>query len=503
MLNSEYKFELRNIAVNAGIGAFGIIFLNLMAFINNAIITRTLGADDYGLFVLVTNILYFIVVISQLGFGGTIVRFVSYYTGKGESEKVKGTILYGTKVLLFASLIVTVITIILSPIIAQNIFDRPEINSYLKILLLSLPFLVVTVVFNSSLNGLKLIKYQVLLINILHPLIFFSLISVVFLSGYSLNGLIWAVFSMGVIELIMSYYFLFSKYFKLKKAVKPKVEKKELWKFASPLYIKQFFNNAILYVPIFLIGYFLSNTDVGVYNISFKIALLVSFSLGAFQLIFSPTISNLFARNNKQLIEQLYQSITKWVFTISLVTFLIIILFSDQILSIFGKEFVAGSTILLIMVCGEIFNATGGLAGNILVMSGRPKVALVNSLISFTLIFLLAWFLIPAYGIMGAAVSYAVTIILINLLRLIELYLFENIQPFNLSYLKPIFAGVVVYLLMHIILKQFEIGMYVELIFGSVIFLLLFMGLILLFKLDKEDKYILEISFGKLRKSKT
>ena len=501
MLNPEYKSELRNIAVNAGIGAFGIIFLNLMAFINNAIITRTLGADDYGLFVLVTNILYFIVVISQLGFGGTIVRFVSYYTGKGESEKVKGTILYGTKVLLFASLIVTVITIILSPIIAQNIFDRPEINSYLKILLLSLPFLVVTVVFNSSLNGLKLIKYQVLLINILHPLIFFSLISVVFLSGYRLKGLIWAIFSMGVIELIMSYYFIFSKYFKLNKAVKPKVEKKELWKFASPLYIKQFFNNAILYVPIFLIGYFLSNTDVGVYNISFKIALLVSFSLGAFQLIFSPTISNLFARNNKQLIEQLYQSITKWIFTISLITFFIIILFSDQLLSIFGKEFVAGSTILLIMVCGEIFSATGGLAGNIIVMSGRPKVALVNSLISFTLIFLLAWFLIPAYGIMGAAVSYAVTIILINLLRVIELYLFENIQPFNVSYVKPIVAGVVVYILMYIIVSQFEMGMYVELIVGSVIFLLLFIGLIWLFKLDNEDKYILELITGRLFKS--
>jgi len=190
LLNPEYKSELRNIAVNAGIGAFGIIFLNLMAFINNAIITRTLGADDYGLFVLATNILYFISVLSQLGFGGTIIRFVSYYTGKGTSGKVKGTILYGTKVLLFASLFVAVISIALSPIISQNIFDRPELNSYLKILLLSLPFLVVTVVFNSSLNGLKLIKYQVLSSNVLYPLVFFIFISFVFFFGYRLSGLI-------------------------------------------------------------------------------------------------------------------------------------------------------------------------------------------------------------------------------------------------------------------------------------------------------------------------
>ena len=106
MLNQEYKFELKNIAINAGIGAFGIVFLNLMAFVNNAIITRTLGADDYGLFVLATNILYFISIISQLGFGSTILRYISYYMGQGTYGKTKGTILYGVKILFIVSLIV-------------------------------------------------------------------------------------------------------------------------------------------------------------------------------------------------------------------------------------------------------------------------------------------------------------------------------------------------------------------------------------------------------------
>ncbi len=501
MLNPEYKSELKNIAVNAGIGAFGIMFLNLMAFVNNAIITRTLGADDYGLFVLATNILYFIVIISQFGFGSTIVRYVSYYTGKGASGKVKGTIRYSAKVLLVSGLVLTVLAFLLSPVISTTIFDRPELTAYLKILLLSLPFLVVTVVVNASLNGLKLIKYQVLSTNILHPLLFFTFISIVFLAGYRLTGLIWVVFIMGIAGLLIPYFFLYTNYFKISKKIKPEVDKKELWKFAFPMYLIHFLNNAVLYIPIFLIGYFLSNTEVGVYNISFKLALLVSFSLGAFQLIFSPTISNLFARNNKQLIEQLYQSITKWIFTISLVTFFIIMLFSGQFLSIFGKEFITGSTILLIMVCGEIFNATGGLAGNILIMSGRPKVALVNSLVAFVSISLSAWFLIPVYGMTGAAISYAVTIVLINLLRIAELYLYEHIQPFNVSYLKPIIAGGIVYALMHIIVRQIDGEPYIKLIAGSAIFLLLYIGLIWLFKLDKEDKYILSLITDRLSKS--
>ena len=104
---------------------------------------------------------------------------------------------------------------------------------------------------------------------------------------------------------------------------------------------------------------------------------------------------------------------------------------------------------------------------------------------------------------MGAAISYVATIILINLLRVIELYLYENIQPFNKSYLKPIIAGFIVYMSMYLLVRQFEMGMFIELIVGSAVFVLLFFGLVWLFKLDKEDKYILEISFGKLRKSKT
>ena len=122
-MNPDYKSELKNIVINAGIGAFGIVFLNIMAFVNNAIINRTLGADDYGLFVLATNILYFISIISQLGFGSTIMRYVSYYTGQGSREKTKGTILYGIKILFIVSLIIAIIAIVISPFISQDIFE--------------------------------------------------------------------------------------------------------------------------------------------------------------------------------------------------------------------------------------------------------------------------------------------------------------------------------------------------------------------------------------------
>jgi len=133
---NEYNSELKSIAKNAGFGALGILFMNVMAFVNNAVITRVLGADSYGLFVLATDIFTFIAIIPQFGFGNTIVRFVSYYSGKGDEAKVKGTIVFGFKLLLVLSLIVLVISFLISPLISGNIFERPELTPLLKIILL-------------------------------------------------------------------------------------------------------------------------------------------------------------------------------------------------------------------------------------------------------------------------------------------------------------------------------------------------------------------------------
>ncbi|RLD73921.1 MAG: hypothetical protein DRI87_02645, partial [Bacteroidetes bacterium] len=77
----------------------------------------------------------------------------------------------------------------------------------------------------------------------------------------------------------------------------------------------------------------------------------------------------------------------------------------------------------------------------------------------------------------------------------------EHIQPFNVSYLKPIIAGGIVYALMHVIVRQIDSEPYIKLIAGSAIFLLLYIGLIWLFKLDKEDKYILSLITDRLSKS--
>lgn len=488
---SAYNNELKSVTKNAGITAIGLVVLNVMSFVNNAIITRTLGADQYGLYVLATRILEFIIVAASLGLSNSLIRFVSMYSGKKNQSMIKGTIVYVLKLSLIASIVFFVITTVLSGYIAEVIFERPDLKLYLRLILIVLPFIVFFNIILNTFIGLKLIKFQVLFANILSPLLFFVLISIVFLAGFGLNGLVAMHISNIAILSAAAWIVMKKKYFKKVENVIPNVEVKKIWNYNVPVYAAYFANTAFRLSPIFILGYFLDNTEIAVFNVSYKVGALVLFSMSAFRIIFMPTISELFAKKDKETISGLFKTITKWIFTFSLIVFSLVTIFNEPILNIFGNEFTTGALVLIIIMAGELVNASTGLVGAIILMSGRSGVVLINSVIQFLLIAGLAWWLTPIYGAVGTAFSYAVSLIIMNISRIIELYCFEKIHPYKFSTLKPLLASVIAFLSVYYLRNALNFNDYIEMIAGSLLFIGLFGVSTFLLKLDKDDKYIL------------
>lgn len=497
---SAYNNELKNVTKSAGITAIGLVVLNVMSFVNNAVITRTLGADQYGLYVLATRILEFIIVAASLGLSHSVIRFVSMYSGKQNQSMIKGTIIYVLKLSLIASIVFFVITTLLSGYVSEVIFERPDLTFYLRLILIVLPFVVL---FNLILNtfiGLKLIKYQVLFANILSPILFFVLILIVFLAGFGLNGLVVMHISNIAILTIFAWFIIKKEYFKKVQNVIPNVEIKKIWNYNVPVYAAYFANTAFRLSPIFILGYFLDNTEIAVFNVSYKVGALVLFSMSAFRIIFMPTISELFAKKDKETISGLFKTVTKWIFTFSLIVFSLVTIFNEPILNIFGSEFTTGALVLIIIMGGELVNASTGLVGAIILMSGRSGVVLINSVIQFLLIAGLAWWLTPIYGAVGTAFAYAVSLVIMNVTRIIQLYQFEKIHPYKFSTLKPFLASVVAFLSVFYLSRALSFNPYFEIVGGSIIFIIIFIAITLILNLDDDDRYILNIIGSQLRR---
>ena len=132
-----------------------------------------------------------------------------------------------------------------------------------------------------------------------------------------------------------------------------------------------------------------------------------------------PLISENYAKNNKEQISFLFKKSASWIFGLSFPLFLIIIMFSKQILTLFyGVEYAAGYIPLVIVATGFIINIATGLNIQILTLHKKTRfIFYVNVVIAFSNI-ILNILLIPVWGIVGAAVSSAFAMAIQNIIFL-------------------------------------------------------------------------------------
>jgi O-antigen/teichoic acid export membrane protein len=76
-------------------------------------------------------------------------------------------------------------------------------------------------------------------------------------------------------------------------------------------------------------------------------------------------------------------------------------------------------------------------------MSGYPRLNFLNSLFVLGMNIALDLFLISRFGVMGAALAGGLSLLAVNIIRLLEVHVILKMHPYSLSYWKPLVAGLV------------------------------------------------------------
>ncbi|MFQ6115685.1 MAG: oligosaccharide flippase family protein, partial [bacterium] len=191
-IDSTYNKELVIISKNAGIGGSSILIGNVISYLATILATRVVGAELFGVFYLANTILLITVLISTLGLNQGVLRYVSFYQGKKDLARIKGTILFGLKSTLIFSVLIALLVFVISPILANHFFHKPDLKVALQILILALPFATASEVLLSSLQGLRLIAQNALVRNIFQPILRIIFLVIFFALGLKLLGLLYA-----------------------------------------------------------------------------------------------------------------------------------------------------------------------------------------------------------------------------------------------------------------------------------------------------------------------
>ena len=144
--------SLARVGKGAGVLFFGTILGIILNFLARVIIARFYNAADYGLFNLFFTILSLFVGIGILGLGAGVSRFIGYYTGSGEKDKIKAVESWGLFIGLFNGIIFGIILFFIAPWISQLFSDKTIFIEYIKIAAFTLPFYILLSSLSSSIR---------------------------------------------------------------------------------------------------------------------------------------------------------------------------------------------------------------------------------------------------------------------------------------------------------------------------------------------------------------
>jgi O-antigen/teichoic acid export membrane protein len=173
--------------------------------------------------------------------------------------------------------------------------------------------------------------------------------------------------------------------------------------------------------------------------------------------ISSPFVAKYWKERDMTRMSDLYTRISSIGLVIGLVTFLVFWVNRFEIFHFLPPEFSDGMIIFLILMIGRIVDMYCGLNGVIFVTSKKYKYDLIFTMFLLLSVYFLNLFLIPAYGIFGAAISTTAAYIFYNLCRLLFVFFAYKIHPFKWS-------QIIVIALFLIILALFE---FAPVLFGN------------------------------------
>ena len=495
MKESPDEQYLKKVSKGVAIVFFGLVISQFLGYLTRLVMVRFYGIEDYGLFTLGNAVLGIAVVVSMLGMHEAITRFVSFYSGKKDPDKVRAVIKSGIKLTLPVSILMALLIIAFSDVIANRFFDEPALGPLLWAFAAMVPLSVLFTNLISVLRGFQLMKYKVYFEDILKSVATLALFFAFFMMGFGIIGAVFSYLIGFVITISVALFVVLRKFPAIRAKTRKVSVNREMLMFAWPLMIAAYIKTVMSWTDTIVLGFFGMAFDVGLYNIAMPTAGIIFMVAVAFRLMLNPVLSELHAKENEGETRTVFRSTSKWIFAITFPMMLLFMLFPDNILGIlFGAEAMGASMPLVILTLGFFTLSFIGASSIMLFVIGKTRTIMANTIVATAVNFALNMALIPSMGIIGAAVATASSLILLSVLHIIFCYRHTRLQPVQKSYLKILVSGLVSVSLFYGLIK-FVIGStaWWILVIALPLFLVIY-GLLLIRmrSLDRHDIHILK-----------
>lgn len=427
----------------------GTILGGAMMFVNEILAARFLGLSTYGSYALAIVLARIGEEVAMFGFGVGLLHFIPVYRRRGDKPHLLGAILLSMAFpLLVGTAIVLAVWLVPTDLATRILHDADSIP-YLRFFSIVIPLMGLTEVLGRITRAYGYAIYHVTVREVIPRVAFFIFLLLLVLA--KAPGL-W------IAGAFIGSYILASSCGILSVA---KLTGRELWHTQPRFPLRQMVSYSISsYVTVLLflaagsvdyamIGMMRSSDDAGLYRAAWNYASVLIVINNAFAGSMVHLYPVLVQEKRLAELNVAYQQASRLVYRLVTPVFVVIALNAADFLALMGEQFVAATGTLLLLLAANLLRSYTGIAPILLLVSGRQAVEMANGVVSIIANVLLNLWLIPKYGIWGAALTAAVTSFAMGLLRIWEVKQYFSLPTITADMVKTVavcFAvGVVLY----------------------------------------------------------
>ncbi len=242
-------------------------------------------------------------------------------------------------------------------------------------------------------------------------------------------------------------------------------------------------------LDIIMIGSLLDLDQVAFYTIAFFIGNAIKVPGRSVIAISSPLVASAWENRNFSKIQTLYTKSSINQIIVGGIFFLCIWINIDDIFSFFPEKYQGGKWVVLFIALAQLFNMSSGVSSAIIVNSDFYKYDLYTTV--FLMFFTIStnYLLIPVYGINGAAMATALSILIFNFFRLFLIWYKMKMIPFNFSTIKVLWVLVFIYLLFSYV--PININPLINILLKSSLVILLYLPINLYYNMSEDINEII------------
>ncbi len=422
----------------------------LLMLAGRGLFTRAFEPGEYGLFSLAFTVTSILTVVATLGLRNGIPRQVAFHNSHASEAGLTpaSIITWGFLATLLASGVVCVVLWLGAPFLA-HLFGHPEYTIAFRVAAVSVPGLALIRSSTAVYRGFNRTRERVVFQELLQKGSFPLLLSIVV---YSQAGLVAALLAFPTsLFLTAVAYSVYTLRFdpgafreKVVTSIGRPSDGYELLAFSFPLLFASLLIQIMTWTDILMLGYFKTATEVGIYDAVRPLVELMAVIWGGMIFLYTPIASGLTAEEAMESIRRVYFALTKWFASLTFPFAITFLLFPDLVLrATFGAEYAVGAVALQVLAVAFFLGHVMGPNGATLTALGHTRVLMWANLVAAIANIILNVWLIPAHGIVGAALATATALVVRNLIRVGIVYVVSGAHSFQRPMLVPMGITVV------------------------------------------------------------